>query len=184
MGIHTLSAVNVAEIAPHVRDGVDRYLFGHIDACKRLGGEWMVVHAGYHFTCDVAMRREAAVERLQRLSEHAEQIGIDLLLENMNWEPDDAEVHYLGHNLEEWQYFLDRAEIAAAALGLHRQPRASRAGRYRGLPHAFDLVRCDEVRLADCWRNGKEVHLRPGEGNIDFAECSAGSTSSASKATT
>jgi sugar phosphate isomerase/epimerase len=47
VGIHTLSAVNVAEVAPHVRDGVDRYLFGHLDACKRLGGEWMVVHADF-----------------------------------------------------------------------------------------------------------------------------------------
>jgi len=37
LGVHTLSAVNVAEVAPHVRDGVDRYLFGHMDACKKLG---------------------------------------------------------------------------------------------------------------------------------------------------
>jgi sugar phosphate isomerase/epimerase len=107
VGIHTLSAVNVAEVAPHVRDGVDRYLFGHMEACKRLGGEWMVVHAGYHFTSDVQMRREAARDRLARMSEHAEKIGLTLLLENMNWEPDDAEVHYLGHNLEECHYFFD-----------------------------------------------------------------------------
>ena len=25
-----------------------------------------------------------------------------------------------------------------------------------------------EVRLADCFRNGKEEHLRPGEGDFDF----------------
>jgi len=25
-----------------------------------------------------------------------------------------------------------------------------------------------EVRLADCWRNGKEEHLVPGEGDFDF----------------
>ena len=25
-----------------------------------------------------------------------------------------------------------------------------------------------EVRLADCFRNGYEVHLAPGKGNIDF----------------
>ena len=66
VGIHTLSAVNVAEVAPHVRDGVDRYLHGHMDACKRLGGEWMVVHAGYHFTSDFEMRRRgSALSRIQ-----------------------------------------------------------------------------------------------------------------------
>ena len=32
----------------------------------------------------------------------------------------------------------------------------------------MDLSRCDEVRLADCFGD-KEVHLKPGEGNIDFA---------------
>jgi sugar phosphate isomerase/epimerase len=27
-----------------------------------------------------------------------------------------------------------------------------------------------EVRLADCFRNGREQHLRPGEGNFDFPD--------------
>ena len=27
-----------------------------------------------------------------------------------------------------------------------------------------------EVRLADCWRNGHEEHLRPGEGDFDFGD--------------
>ena len=168
VGIHTLSAVNIAEIAPHVRDGVDRYLFGHMDACKRLGGEWMVVHAGYHFTSDVPLRREAARDRLLRLSEHAEKIGLTLLLENMNWEPDDAEVHYLGHNLEECHYYFDRAAIAAAALGLHGQPRAPRAGRDRGFLAGMDLSRCDEVRLADCWGTARRSTCGRARANIDF----------------
>ena len=168
VGVHTLSAVNVAEIAPHVRDGVDRYLFGHMDACKRLGGEWMVVHAGYHFTSDVPLRREAARDRLARLSEHAEKIGLTLLLENMNWEPDDAEVHYLGHNLEECHYFFDalkspRLRWAFTVNHAHLVPEG-----IEGFLTRMDLSRCDEVRLADCWGT-KEEHLRPGEGNIDFA---------------
>ena len=99
-----------------VRDGVDRYLFGHMDACKRLGGEWMVVHAGYHFTSDVEMRREAARERLSRMSGYAEKIGLTLLLENMNWEPDDAEVHYLVYNLEECKTFF--SAVQSPAIGM------------------------------------------------------------------
>jgi sugar phosphate isomerase/epimerase len=27
-----------------------------------------------------------------------------------------------------------------------------------------------EVRLADTWRNGHEVHLNPGEGDLDFVD--------------
>jgi sugar phosphate isomerase/epimerase len=32
----------------------------------------------------------------------------------------------------------------------------------------MDITRCDEVRLADCFRLGKEVHLKPGAGDLDF----------------
>ena len=170
VGVHTLSAVNVAEIAPHVRDGVDRYLFGHMDACKRLGGEWMVVHAGYHFTSDVPLRREAARDRLLRLSDRAEKIGLTLLLENMNWEPDDAEVHYLGHNLEECHYFFDalkspRLRWAFTVNHAHLVPDG-----VDGFADAVDMKNVGEVRLADCWRNGHEVHLKPGDGDLDFVD--------------
>jgi hydroxypyruvate isomerase len=168
VGIHTMSAVNVAEVAPHVRDGVDGYLKGHMDACKLLGGEWMVVHAGYHFTADKKMRMEAGLERLKRFAEYGEKIGITLLLENMNWEPDDAEVHYLAHNVEEAVYYFERLDSprlrwAFTANHAHLVPEG-----VEGFIAALDIKRCDEVRLADCWRNGKEVHLRPGEGDFDF----------------
>ena len=168
IGIHTMSAVNVAEYAPHVRDGVDRYLTGHMDACKRLGGEWMVVHAGYHFTSDVQLRMQTGLERLKRLSDYAEKIGLTLLLENMNWEPDDAEVHYLGHTLEETQFYFDRLKSprlrwAFTANHAHLVPEG-----VDGFLAGMDIGRCDEVRLADCFRNGKEVHLKPGAGDFDF----------------
>jgi len=168
VGIHTNSAVNIAEVAPHVRDGVDRYLRGHLEACKRLGGEWMVVHAGYHFTSDVKMRMEAGLERLKRLSGYAEELGVNVLLENLNREPDDAEVHYLAHNLEETQYYFDRLTSprlrwAFTANHAHLVPEG-----INGFLDAMDIGRCDEVRLADCFRNGKELHLKPGEGDLDF----------------
>jgi sugar phosphate isomerase/epimerase len=129
----------------------------------------MVVHAGFHFTSDFAMRRDAGLERLKWLSGHAERLGIDLLLENMNWEPDDAEVHYLAHTLEETQYYFERLTSprlrwAFTANHAHLVPEG-----VDGFIDGLDVSRCDEVRLADCWRNGKEVHLRPGEGDLDFA---------------
>jgi len=168
VGIHTMSAVNVAEVAPHVRDGVDRYLDGHLDACKKLGGEWMVVHAGYHFTSDVKMRMEAGLERLKRLSGRAEKLGITLLLENMNWEPDDAEVHYLAHNVEETLYYFDRLDSPNLRWAFTANHAHLVEEGVEGFLANLDIKRCDEVRLADCWRNGKEVHLRPGEGDFDF----------------
>jgi sugar phosphate isomerase/epimerase len=169
-GIHTMSAVNVAEIAPHVRDGVDRYLLGHLEAGKRLGCGWMVVHAGYHFTSDYQLRRAAAVERLKRLSEHADRLGVTLLLENMNVEPDDAEVHYMAYNLEETQFFFNALEStsirwAFTANHAHLVPEG-----VEGFLKGMDISICDEVRLADCWRNGKEVHLKPCDGDFDFVD--------------
>jgi sugar phosphate isomerase/epimerase len=168
VGVHTASAVNVAELAPHVGEGVDRYLAGHLEACKRLGGEWMVVHAGYHFSSDVAVRMQAGLERLERLSDHAERLGVDLMLENLNREPDDAEVHYLAHNVEETRWYFDRLTSprlrwAFTANHAHLVPEG-----VEGFLAALDIKRCDEVRLADCWRNGKEEHLKPGAGDFDF----------------
>jgi hydroxypyruvate isomerase len=169
VGIHTMSAVNMAEVAPHVRDGVERYLFGHMEACKKLGGEWMVIHAGYHFTSDVKMRMQAGVERIQRLVDHAEKIGLTLLLENMNWEPDDAEVHYLAHNVEETKYYFDRLDSPNLRWAFTANHAHIVEDGVDAFLAAFDIKRCDEVRLADCWRNGKEEHLLPGEGDFDFA---------------
>ena len=87
----------------------------------------------------------------------------------MNWEPDDAEVHYLAHNVEESLFYFDalkspRLRWAFTANHAHLVPEG-----IEGFVDALDVGRCDEVRLADCWRNGKEVHLKPGEGDLDFA---------------
>ena len=104
LGLHTLSAVNVAEYSPFVAEAVDRYLKGYVDVYGRLGAQWIVVHAGYHFTSDKNLRMEAGLERLKRLVDYAEQKNALILLENLNKEPADAEVHYLAHTIEEWRF--------------------------------------------------------------------------------
>jgi sugar phosphate isomerase/epimerase len=167
LGLHTLSAVNVAEVSPFVREAVDRYLAAYVDAAGRLGAGWIVVHAGYHFTGDYERRRRAALERLERATAYAEKAGVQLLLENLNKEPDDAEVHYLAYSLEECRYFFDA--IQSPHLGwsytvnhAHLVPEG-----IDGFLDALGTARLKEVRLADNMGD-REVHLRPGEGNIDF----------------
>jgi sugar phosphate isomerase/epimerase len=39
-----------------------------------------------------------------------------------------------------------------------------------GFADALDFSQVGEVRLADCYRNGHEVHLNPGAGNLDFVD--------------
>src|SRR5436309_9963494 len=101
LGLHTASAVNVAEYAPYVGDAVEQYLEAYIDAARRLGAEWIVVHAGFHFTSDRDERMKAGRERLKRIADYAERKGALVLLENLNKEPAAAEVHYLAHTVEE-----------------------------------------------------------------------------------
>ncbi len=167
LGLHTLSAVNVAETSPFLREAVDAYLAAYMDLAVRLGAGWIVVHAGYHFTSDYERRRQAALERLKRAADQAERAGVQLLLENMNPEPDDAEVHYLGHDVAECRYYFD--QLTSPHLGwaytvnhAHMLPEG-----IAGFTGLFDLGRCGEVRLADN-RGGKEEHLYPGAGTIDF----------------
>ena len=72
LGLHTLSAVNVAEYSPFVADAVDEYLKAYVDIFPKLGAKWIVMHAGYHFSSDKAMRMECGLERLKRIVAHAE----------------------------------------------------------------------------------------------------------------
>ena len=106
LGLHTLSAVNVAEISPFLRDAVDRYLQAYVDLAARLGAEWVVVHGCYHFTSDMRLRKQAAIDRLKRAVGYAEKRDVLLLLENLNGEPERAEVHYMPDTLEDSVHFF------------------------------------------------------------------------------
>ncbi len=169
LALHTLSAVNIAEYSPYVGEAVDAYLRSYVDIFPKLGAQWIVVHAGYHFTSDKKMRMAAGKERLQRIADHAEKKKAVILLENLNKEPADAEVHYLAHTIEEWQYYWDIAspafKLSFTANHAHLVPEG-----IAGFVAALDFGRVGEVRLADCFRNGHEVHLPPGKGDLDFGE--------------
>lgn len=170
LGLHTASSVNVAETAPYVADAVDAYLRAYVDASVRLGARWIVVHAGFHFTSDKAERMRAGRERLKRLVAYAETKGTSILLENLNKEPAEAEIHYLAHTVEEWRYYADAIaspvfKLAFTANHAHLVPEG-----IAGFVAALDMRRVIEIRLADCFRNGHEVHLPPGRGDLDFAD--------------
>jgi sugar phosphate isomerase/epimerase len=168
LALHTLSAVNVAEYSPYVGDGVEAYLRSYVEVAPKLGAQWIVVHAGYHFGSDRALRMQSGKDRLKRIVAYAEKHKSLILLENLNKEPADAEVHYLAHNLEEWQYYWDIAspafKLSFTANHAHLVPEG-----IGGFVAALDFARVGEVRLADCFRNGKEQHLIPGRGDLDFA---------------
>ena len=170
LGLHTLSAVNVAEYSPYVADAVEEYLKAYVDIYSKLGAHWIVVHAGYHFTSDKKMRMEAGLERLKRIAAYAEKKGALILLENLNKEPDDAEVHYLAHTTEEWRYYWERISSPAFKLSFTANHAHLVPEGIEGFVDALDMDMVHEVRLADCFRNGYEVHLKPGAGDIDFGD--------------
>jgi len=170
LGLHTNSAVNVAEYAPLLSEATDAYLRAYVDIAPRLGAEWIVVHAGYHFTSDRDQRMQTGLERLRRLAEHAEKHGARILLENLNKEPDLAEVRYLAHTVEEWRFYYER--IQSPAFGLSFTANHAHLV-LEGVPGFVDAIpwhRVTQVRLADCFRNGHEEHLLPGQGDFDFGD--------------
>jgi sugar phosphate isomerase/epimerase len=168
LGLHTLSAVNVAEYAPLVAEAVDAYLKAYVDAALLLGAEWVVVHAGFHFSADIPQRMHAALDRLRRLADYAEHRSVLLLLENLNKEPSNAEVHYLAHTIEEWRWFYERLTSPALQLSFTANHAHLVPEGVEGFLDAMPVARVAEVRLADCFRNGDEEHLNPGQGDFDF----------------
>ncbi|MCH8223798.1 MAG: sugar phosphate isomerase/epimerase [Chloroflexi bacterium] len=169
IGIHTLSAVNIAEFSPRLGEAADEYLAANIDLGRRVGAEWITVHAGFHFTTELEARRRASIERLKRAADLAETSGQLLLLENLNFEPDDAEVHYMAHTVEECHWYFD--EIASPAFGWAFTANHANLvpDGVAGFLDSFGTGRIGCVRLAD--NDGTvEVHMIPGEGNIDFAD--------------
>ena len=106
---------------------------------------------------------------MKRAVNHAERVGAPrLLLENLNFEPEDAEVHYMAHTVEECRYYFDAisSEQFGWAFTVNHSNLVPEG--VDGFIDAFGVDRIGEVRLAD--NNGdREVHLNPGEGNIDFA---------------
>ena len=167
LGLHTLSGVNMAEYSNFFRQAADQYLQAYIDMATRLDAEWIVVHAGFHFTADYEQRKQASLERLQRASSYAEDNGVHLLLENMNREPKDAEVNYLGYTLEECLFYFENLR----STNLHWTFTINHATLVPegidGFIDAFGIERMREVRVADNLGD-KEHHMYPGDGSIDF----------------
>jgi sugar phosphate isomerase/epimerase len=169
MGLHTSSAVNIAEYSPHLAEAADAYLRSYIDIAKATGAGWVEIHGGYHFTSDKQKRLEASRERIKRAVGYAEEQDVTLLLENLNWEPDHAEVHYLAHNVEECHFYFD--EITSPnlrwAFTINHADLVSEG--IDGFINDMDFSRCEEVRVADS--HGKyEEHLAPGKGRIDWKD--------------
>ena len=165
--VHTASSVNVAEFAPHVSDAVDAYLRGNIDLARRIAAHGVVVHGGMHFSSAIDARMDAARQRLLRATDYAENSGVALFFENLNREPDNAEVHYLGHTVAECRYFFDAitSERFGWAFTVNHANLVPEG--INGFIDAFGVGRIGEVRLAD--NTGEvEIHLPPGQGNIDF----------------
>lgn len=170
LGLHTLSSVNVAETSPVVGDGVVDYLRAYVDIAERVGAEWLVVHGGYHqsygFDPGVDARIETAIDRIEDLATYAEGTGVQILLENHNKEPPEAEMHYIPTTLEETERYF--SELSPAVGWAFNPPHANlQPEGIFGFIDALDVGRCGEVRLNDN-RGDQEEHLHLGEGNIDF----------------
>ena len=107
---------------------------------------------------------------MKRIVGHAERCDALVLLENLHKKPDEAEIHCHAHPIEEWRYYFDAIQSPAFRPSLTVNHAHLVPEWISGFVDAIDMGRVEEVQLADCFRNGHEVHLRPGAGDIDFAD--------------
>ncbi len=167
LGIHTLSAVNVAEFSPYLSEAVDAYIRAHVDLGKRLGVHHVITHAGLHQSSELDLRKQASLEHLSRAASYASSNGVMLVLENLNWEPPEAEVHYMGHSIEELAYYWDNIPADGLKWGFSANHTHLLPGDFDAFLDAFGVDRIGLVLVADN-RAKYEEHLLPGQGTMDF----------------
>ncbi len=168
LGLHTLSAVNMAEITPVMAAAADEYLRQNLDLAAALGAAYAICHGGYHFGGDREARFDTALERMRRAAAWAEERDLDIYFENHNKEPDEAEIHYLPRDVAETRRFFEairspRFKWAFNVGHAHLVPDG-----FDGFLDAFGVERIGLVLMADC-RGTIEEHLLPGQGTMDFA---------------
>ena len=90
-----------------------------------------------------------------------------LVLENLNFEPPDAEVHYMGHSIEELRMYFDAIASPAFKWGFSANHAHLLPGDFDSFVDAFGVDRIGLVLVADN-RGQFEEHLLPGQGSLDF----------------
>jgi sugar phosphate isomerase/epimerase len=167
LGIHTLSAINMAEWSPVMHAAIDEYLRQNFDLAAQLGARYVICHGGYHFGGDYRTRLATAIDRMRRAVDWADQRGLDIYFENHNKEPDVAEIHYMPRDVHETRQFFDAIDSPRFRWAFNVGHAHLVPDGFDGFLDAFGVGRIGQVRLNDT--HGRyEEHLQPGEGIVDF----------------
>ena len=167
LGLHTLSAVNMAEITPVMHAAADQYLRQNFELAAALGAAYVICHGGYHFGGDREARFAAALGRMRRAVGWAEELGLDIYFENHNKEPDEAEIHYLPRDVAETRRFFEAIESPRFKWAFNVGHAHLVPDGFDGFLDAFGVANIGQVRLNDT--HGRyEEHLVPGQGIVDF----------------
>jgi sugar phosphate isomerase/epimerase len=165
-GVHSASFVNTAEIMPTVRKAAEAHLREYVDLTVALGGEYLVVHCGFHFGAYLDRVRKALYETMSRCVEYGERRRVPLVIENMNRLPGDSEFQYLGVTIDEYRDLFRRIRSPYLGLGLDVAHCELLPGGTPPFVRAF-ADRIHSVQLSDN-RGRVDEHMAIGEGTIDF----------------
>lgn len=167
LGLHTLSAVNVAEITPVMHAAADAYLQQNFDLAATLGCGYVICHGGYHFSSDREERFATAIDRMRRAADWAAERNLDVYFENHNKEPDHAEIHYMPRDVAETHRFFDAIRSPHFKWAFNVGHAHLVADGFDGFLDAFGVENIGQVRLNDT--HGRyEEHLIPGAGIVEF----------------
>ncbi len=167
IGLHTLSAVNMAEITPVLHAAIDGYVRQNFDLATSLGGAYVICHGGYHFSGDREERLAIAIDRMRLATRLAEERALDVYFENHNREPDNAEIHYMPRDVAETRRFFEAIDSPRFKWAFNVAHASLVPDGPFGFLDAFGADRIGQVRLNDN-RGQFEEHLLPGEGVVDF----------------
>ena len=171
LGIHAPYTLNPVERLPRMREANMDYFIKVLEFSEALGASWVNIHLGYCMGIpdneSIYHYLDEASEIIKVLLEKAEDLGVDLSIENTPYTPPSCYFYQFGSTLEEIQYLLEKVDSEALKFCLDIGHANTSDGPLNYIHTLSD--RLINVHLHD--NNGvKDDHLPLGGGNIRWKE--------------
>ncbi len=172
LGLHLPNKINTSDMIPVFRKKNIKYLIDCISLAGRLHADSITVHIGsfYWFPVERWMRKKALnrfIDSIEQVLNYCAETQVCLALENVVPIPQGSEYHYLGDNLNDFEYIFQQLNSEYVKMCLD----TGHANVGEGVTEYINLFSENIISIHYHDNIGNDdQHLPVGEGNINWPE--------------